>query len=161
MFPPSHQPDRPRYPPRICAQLIYGAAGHPLRYVCLPPPDVHPDGVDHHDLHCLYCQAVPPLSAFPAFRNNHHDTSRHPLVEPLQYLEHLTNHHPYFSTTQENRLSHHLCKSLSRTTPLLPAFPEPLIPLTTASEISAGFTSTLVYSVVWNQSGGGEVAGVK
>ena len=67
LIPPSHQPARPRHPLRLRSQCIDGAAGHPLHYGCLPPLDVHPDGVDLWGFYRLLYQWVLPLSACPTF----------------------------------------------------------------------------------------------
>ena len=107
-IPPLHQPDCPRNSLRLHAQCIDGAAGHPLRYVCLPPLDVHPYGVDPCGFHCLLYRWVLPLSAWPAFLRHHRDPSRRPMVELRQDLEYPHSHHPALAIIQQHRLRHRL-----------------------------------------------------
>ena len=89
LIPPSHQPARPRHPLRLRAQFIYGAAGHLLRYVCLPPLDLHPTGVEPRGFYCLLYRWVLPLSSYPALRHHPRDLSRRAMVERRQELKHL------------------------------------------------------------------------
>ena len=45
LIPPAHHPARLRHPIRLHAHHINREAGHPLSYGCLPPLDVHSDGL--------------------------------------------------------------------------------------------------------------------
>ena len=65
LIPPLHQPARPRNPPCLLAQCIDGVAGHPLHSGCLPPLDVHPDGVETRIFHRILYLWILPLSTFP------------------------------------------------------------------------------------------------
>ena len=94
LIPPLHHPDCTRHPLRLCEQFIDMVAGHPLRYVCLSPLNLHPYWVNPRGFHCLYYQGVLSLSVGPAFRHHACDPSRRPMVEPRQDLKHLRGHHP-------------------------------------------------------------------
>ena len=75
---------------------------------CLPPPDLHPNGVDPRAFRCLHYQRLLQLSACPAFFRHPRDPSHCPVVEPLQDLEHLPGHHLYLTNVQEYQLCHRL-----------------------------------------------------
>ena len=67
LAPPPNHPTRYRYPLRLLAELINGAAGHSLRYGCLPPPNLLPYWVNPRGFHCLHYRGYSHSPPAPRF----------------------------------------------------------------------------------------------